>query len=199
MGGKKIKVWTEADKQWLRDRYFVDTETGRVWYNLEGRTGSEVIPCKVGPSRKQYLAVAALISGVGGGGPKWTKVRLHMLVWFFETGAQSMKMIDHKDGDPVDQYVNRFSNLREATDKQNCANKFAKGYRSYVRADGRTWYYPVITWKDRSTGKTKSRRGPLQETPELARQIYLKWKKQRFGEFTHTGDITVSAGSLTLA
>lgn len=165
MGGKKIRFWTPADEQWLRDRFRVDIKTARV-YRCEDN--SEVIPCRVGPGRKQYLAVSAQIGG------RWTKVRLHCLVWFFATGKQSMKMIDHITGDPSEQFVNRFSNLREATDKQNCANKFAKGYRTYTRADGTVSYYAVITWKDRQTGKTKAKRSPLFDTPEQARAVYLK-------------------------
>lgn len=184
VGGKKIRWWSESDIEWLKQTYRVNIRTAQVYRVSDN---SEVIPCRVGPGRKQYLAVSARIGG------KWTKVRLHCLVWFFATGKQSPKMIDHIKGDPVEQYVNRFENLREATDKQNCANKFAKGYRTYTRRDGSQSFYAVITWTDKVTKKVKTKRSPLFDTPDAARAVYLKWKKQRFGEFVYSGDVEVSA------
>jgi len=183
MGGKAIRKWTDEDKAWLRSRFVVNTWNGVV-YIKEGYVRAPVF--KVGPKRKQYLAVSAKIGG------KWTKLRLHMLVWFFATGEQSLRMIDHIEGDPTVEFTNRFANLRKATDKQNCANKAAKGYRSYTRADGSQWFYACITWKDRQSGKTKTKRSKLVETAEEARSIYLGWKKQRFGQFCFEGDVQVS-------
>lgn len=188
MGGKAIRKWTDEDKAWLRSRFVVNTWNGIV-YIKEGYVRAPVF--KVGPKRKQYLAVSAKIGG------KWTKLRLHMLVWFFATGEQSLRMIDHIEGDPTIEFTNRFANLRKATDKQNCANKAAKGYRSYTRADGSQWFYACITWKDRQSGKIKTKRSKLVETTEEARSIYLGWKKQRFGQFCFEGDIRVSSGSMT--
>lgn len=187
MGGKAIRKWTDEDKAWLKKRFVVNIWNGMVY-------DSNLIPSpifRVGPARKQYLAVSAKIGG------KWTKVRLHMLVWFFAYDEQSLKMIDHVEGCPTVPYNNRIDNLRKATDKQNCANKAAKGYRSYTRADGSQWFYACITWKDRQSGKTKTKRSKLVETAEEARSIYLGWKKQRFGQFAFDGDVRVSLGSIT--
>lgn len=197
MGGKAIRKWTDEDKAWLRSRFVVFPDTGEVFlhtgeYVLGYAVLGKPAPLfRVGPARKQYLAVSAKIGG------KWTKVRLHMLVWFFAYDEQSLKMIDHVEGCPTVPYNNRIDNLRQATDKQNCANKAAKGYRSYTRADGSQWFYACITWKDRQSGKTKTKRSKLVETPEEARSIYLKWKKQRFGQFAFDGDVQVSAGGST--
>lgn len=193
MGGKAIRKWTEEDKAWLRSRFYVDIEQGIVYLKPDDEFEyARIAPLfRVGPARKQYLAVSAKIGG------KWTKVRLHMLVWFFAYDEQSLKMIDHVEGCPTVPYNNRIDNLRQATDKQNCANKAAKGYRSYTRADGSQWFYACITWKDRQSGKTKTKRSKLVETAEEARSIYLKWKKQRFGQFAFDGDVRVSSGSIT--
>lgn len=190
MGGKAIRKWTDEDKAWLRSRFVVNINNGVV-YIKDGHIDNRAPVFKVGPKRKQYLAVSAKIGG------KWTKLRLHMLVWFFATGEQSLKMIDHIEGDPTIEFTNRFANLRKATDKQNCANKFANGYRTYTKADGSQWFYACITWKDRQSGKTKTKRSKLVETAEEARSIYLGWKKQRFGQFCFEGDIRVSSGSMT--
>lgn len=186
MGGKAIKKWTDEDKAWLRSRFVVYPDKAVV-VSLDTLKPAPLF--RVGPERKQYLAVSAKIGG------KWTKVRLHMLVWFFATGEQSLKMIDHIEGCPTVQYNNRFDNLREATDKQNCANKYARGYVTYTRADGTEAYYAQITWKDKATGKRKYKRSPLQDTPEKALMIYRAWKKQRFGQFAFDGDVRVSSGS----
>lgn len=183
MGGKAIRKWTDEDKAWLRSRFVVYPDKAIV-VSLDTLKPAPLF--RVGPARKQYLAVSAKIGG------KWTKVRLHMLVWFFATGEQSLKMIDHIEGDPTIPYNNRFDNLRKATDKQNCANKFANGYRTYTKADGSQWFYACITWKDRQSGKTKTKRSKLVETTEEARSIYLGWKKQRFGQFAFEGDVQVS-------
>jgi hypothetical protein len=63
--------------------------------------------------------------------------RGHRLAWAIVTGTWPSE-IDHANGDTAD---NRWSNLREATRSQNCANrrgwgKYLKGVR---RQDGR-WY-----------------------------------------------------------
>lgn len=184
MGGKAIRKWTDEDKAWLRSRFVVNIWNGMVYdHDLK-----EIPLFRVGPARKQYLAVSAKIGG------KWTKVRLHMLVWFFAYDEQSLKMIDHVQGCPTIAYNNRIDNLRQATDKQNCANKSAKGYRVYTKKDGSQWFYACISWKDKATGKTKVKRSKLVETADQARSIYLSWKKQRFGQFCFEGDVQVSAG-----
>lgn len=191
MGGKAIKKWTGQDKAWLRSRFYVDIEQAIVYLKPDGDFEyARIAPIhKVGPERKQYLAVSAKIGG------KWTKVRLHMLVWFFATGEQSLKMIDHVEGCPTVQYNNRFDNLREATDKQNCANKASRGFSMYLCADGVVRYFARISWTDRSTGKVKTKRSKLVDTAEEAVLIYRSWKKQRFGKFAFDGDVSVSSGS----
>ncbi|QFP93907.1 hypothetical protein [Pectobacterium phage Wc4-1] len=190
MGGKKIKLWSDDDKALLRGRFRVDISTGEVWLR---ETGDPAPMHLINPLRKQYLAVSAKIAG------KWTKVRLHHLIWFFATGEQSVKMIDHIriDEDITTPYGNRFENLRQCTDKQNCANKSARGFRAYTKADGTVWYYAVISWKDKSTGKVKQKRSSLVSTPEEAQAIYHSWKKQRFGKFVFTGDVVLKCGFQT--
>ena len=187
MGGKAIKPWTEDDKTWLRSRFVVCTDTAQVFLK---DTGKEIIPCRVGPSRKQYLAVAAKISG------KWTKVRLHILVWFFATGKQSMKMIDHKEGNPVDQITNRYSNLREATDKQNRANIARKGYHTKKDSEGNiVGYFARMSYKCSSTGRLRSKQSPVFDKPKLAQEVYFSWQRQHHKEFAYQVSIDVSCGS----
>jgi hypothetical protein len=53
--------------------------------------------------------------------------RAHRLAWFYMTGKWPKVLIDHKNGDPLD---NRFDNLREATHAENCQNLKSANKRS---------------------------------------------------------------------
>lgn len=48
------------------------------------------------------------------------KVMAHRLAWFWMTGEWPADRLDHRDGDKAN---NRFSNLRQASDRQNKANE----------------------------------------------------------------------------
>lgn len=187
MGGKKIKEWSDTDKAWLRSRYSVDVTNGMVRFVDTGKT----VPLfRINPTRKQYLAVSAKIAD------KWTKVRLHHLVWFFATGEQSLKMVDHKDGEQDTPWGNRFENLRQCTDKQNRANVARRGYRvKKDKAGNIIGYYASMTWKDSVTGKTRFKRSKIVETPELAEAIYWNWQRKHHKGFAFCGDVVVSCTS----
>lgn len=51
------------------------------------------------------------------------KYPAHHIVWMFETGSFPNYFIDHIDRNKSN---NRFSNLREVTNKQNCENRLAQ-------------------------------------------------------------------------
>lgn len=57
-----------------------------------------------------YLKVSYKSKNIGG----------HRLAWLLHTGKWPVNLIDHINGDRLD---NRFSNLREATNKQNIENQ----------------------------------------------------------------------------
>ncbi len=186
MGGKAITPWSEVDKEWLRSRYRVDCATGEVFLQCSGEKAPLHL---INPSRKQYLAVSAKIGG------KWTKVRLHHLVWFFATGEQSLKMIDHKEPEQDTVWGNRYENLRQCTDKQNRANIARKGYKTAYAADGSLkGYYAEMTWKCSSTGKIKRRKSRIVDDPEVAAAIYWNWQRLHHKEFAYRGDVVVSSG-----
>lgn len=80
---------------------------------------------------------------------KGKKYLAHRLIWFIETGNWSKYQIDHINGDKLD---NRFSNLREVTNRQNSQNfkihrnghlvgtsfnKKRKIWESYINIDGK--------------------------------------------------------------
>lgn len=65
--------------------------------------------------------------------------RAHRLAWFFMTGSFPENDLDHINGDRSD---NRFSNLREATRKENTRNtKYRGGASGYkgVFPSGKNW------------------------------------------------------------
>lgn len=187
MGGKAIKVWTETDKAWLRSRYSVDETNGMVRLLSTGETAPLF---KINPKRKQYLAVTAYIGG------KWTKVRLHHLVWFFATGEQSLKMIDHIEAEQDTPWGNRFENLRQCTDKQNRANIARRGYRVKMDGDEVVGYYAQMTWKDSKTGKIRSRRSRLFDNHVDAEIVYWKWQRSHHKGFAYQSDVNVSSGTI---
>jgi hypothetical protein len=66
------------------------------------------------------------------------QVFVHRLVWLFETGAWPAGMLDHIDGNPLN---NRFSNLRLSDHRLNGQNQ--KAYRPnsrYTKLLGTSWH-----------------------------------------------------------
>lgn len=186
MGGKAITPWSESDKEWLRSRYRVCTDTGQVFLQCSGEPAPLHL---INPQRKQYLAVSAKIGG------KWTKIRLHHLVWFFKTGEQSLKMIDHKEPTQDTVYGNRWDNLRQCTDKQNRANIHRRGYHVKKDAQGNVvGYFAKMYWKDSVTGKTRSKQSPVFDDPETAKAVYFNWQRQHHKEFAYSGQVDVQCG-----
>jgi len=66
------------------------------------------------------------------------QVFVHKLVWLFETGVWPTEMIDHINGDPLD---NRFKNLRLSNHKLNGQNQNAYRPRNkHTQLLGTSWH-----------------------------------------------------------
>lgn len=65
------------------------------------------------------------------------QVFVHKLVWFFETGVWPLQMIDHIDGNPLN---NRFENLRLSDHKRNGQNQRAARNNLYTGLLGTSWH-----------------------------------------------------------
>ena len=93
---------------------------------------------------------------------------VHCLVWFYKTGAWATSEVDHKD---LNKSNNRFNNLREATPKQNCANR-------KKRSDSKNLYKGVSKKcnKWRSSIMINGKRVQLGyfNTPEEAHTAYVE-------------------------
>lgn len=96
----------------------------------------------------------------------------HRLAWFYQTGRWPKKNIDHINGAPSD---NRFSNLREASQQQNCWNRKAR-----QSSTGLTGVQPKRDrWQARLRGKSLG----CFDTPDDAHAAYRAASIAAFGEF----------------
>jgi hypothetical protein len=66
--------------------------------------------------------------------------KAHRLAWLYVTGNMPTKLIDHINGDKSD---NRWKNLREVTNQENCRNQ-------KIRITNKTGYKGVMHTKDKS-------------------------------------------------
>lgn len=105
--------------------------------------------------------------------------REHQLAWFYMNGRWGRPLIDHRDGDGTN---NRWTNLRQATRSQNCANcrrprDNTSGYKGvhHYRRSGK-WTAQICSNRKRFHLGTF-------ETREEAREAYLKAARKLFGEF----------------
>jgi hypothetical protein len=103
----------------------------------------------------------------------------HRLIWLYMTGDWPPDEIDHRDGDGLN---NRWLNLRQATDVQNCQNR-------RVRVDNALGVKGV--YLDRESGRYRAqiqvagRKVHLGrfDTPDQAGRAYARAARKHFGEF----------------
>jgi hypothetical protein len=104
----------------------------------------------------------------------------HQLAWLYMRGRWCSLLVDHRDGDPLN---NRWSNLRRATRSQNGANRCvprnnASGLKgvslhrgkwcAIIRKQGRKHFLGYFS------------------TPQAAHSAYVKAARRLFGEFART-------------
>jgi hypothetical protein len=106
----------------------------------------------------------------------------HRLAFFYMTGAWPADQLDHINGKKGD---NRWENLREATNRQNCRNR--RG-----RSDNTSGYAGVTKVGGRFRARVQVGSGErldlgLFDTPEAAAAAYEAVAKEHFGEFYKKG------------
>ena len=99
--------------------------------------------------------------------------RAHRLIWFMVHGKFPVNMLDHINGNKLD---NRISNLREATHQENMQNK------TKARLDNKSGFLGVSLNKGRFRANIKLN-GKLKylglfDTPKEAHEAYLKAKRE---------------------
>lgn len=143
----------------LRSLFVYDDLTGI----LSGLDGKEV-----GYTDKRYYRVVN-IDG--------RKFYVHTIIWVIKTGSYPKATVDHEDLDGLN---NRWSNLREASQAQQQANRRLfknnkSGHRGVYKS-GKKWIAQVRFDKKTHTLGTF-------ETTELAAAAVQKAREERWGQF----------------
>jgi hypothetical protein len=117
------RVWSEEEKQWLKDNLRYDEETGNLfWKHPRQRV---CIDKPAGYNRPDgYVQVGTTLSN------KDRKVVLylaHKVIWFLQYGEQP-EFLDHIDNNPAN---NKIENLRVATSQGNMLNRKPWGNITY--------------------------------------------------------------------
>ena len=108
--------------------------------------------------------------------------RAHQLAWFYMKGEWGRPLIDHRDGNPLN---NRWRNLRLSTRSENCANRRrlvsnTSGFKgvSFDRRRG--------NWIARIRKESRDYFLGRFETPEEAHEAYRRAARLLFGDFART-------------
>ena len=105
------------------------------------------------------------------------KHQAHHLAWLFMTGSWSANLLDHEDGNGLN---NRWANIREATRSQNNTN-------CGTRPQSATGFKGVRPHRDKFVAQisinNKTRYLGIFETPEEAHTAYTKAANDAHGEF----------------
>jgi hypothetical protein len=99
----------------------------------------------------------------------------HRLVWMYVHGSFPVDMLDHIDGDKLN---NRINNLREATCQQNMQNQTKPRSGNTSGFLGVHWYKRDKKFKAQIKISGKSKYLGCFETAEEAHQAYLTAKRQ---------------------
>ncbi len=103
----------------------------------------------------------------------------HRLAWFYMTGRWPKEQIDHRDSNSDN---NSWTNLREATNRQNSWNR-QKSLRAQSIFKGVHWHKRDRRWEARITINGKTRYLGTFKTAKKAREAYITVAKKHFGEF----------------
>jgi hypothetical protein len=181
-----MAVRTLPPVEYLRECFRYNAETGDICHRLDRPLTHFASPLEqqrwVNRRRNRVLATTEsrgyLLVSVGA-----LVLRAHRVAWAMHFGTEPPKMLDHINGNGMD---NRISNLRAATPAQNQSNRC-------VRRDSSIGLKGVVL--HRSTGKYRARLWidgkfrslGLHDTPEAAHAAYLAEAKREHGEYARSG------------
>jgi hypothetical protein len=160
----------------LRKLLRYEPETGKLFWLARGKH-----PCASWDSRFEGKEAFTCVGNHGyrHGAVLGKSITAHRVVWAIYYGEWPPFVIDHKDGDRLN---NKIANLRSATRSQNNANSKPRegGYSKYK---GVTWH------KLRNKWMAQIRNGPRKihlgyfECEKQAYEAYCSAAAQEFGEF----------------
>lgn len=154
----------------LREVLNYDPETGVFTWKIS-KSGGHIKSGRLAGSANSKGYIQIKFEGVS--------YKAHRLAWLYMTGRWPAEEIDHED---LDKGNNRWSNLREATQSQQVANRpVLKSSRSGLKGirlckhSGKWWARIRVQNKRVSLG--------CFDTPEAAHAAYCRAAVKHFGEF----------------
>lgn len=158
---------------YLKTRISVDVKAGKVFWIDATKHHRNLIGMEAGCSRKSHHGKSYWHIKIDGVAYK----RAH-IVFYFSNGAPCQEMVDHINGDSLD---DRAANLREATATQNAWNHKKRARKTHlpmgVRSMASGKYQARI-----ACNKKMLHLGTF-DTPEQASAVYQQKRKELFNEF----------------
>ncbi|MCW7467541.1 HNH endonuclease [Leptospira levettii] len=149
---------TLLTKNLIEKYLFINAETGEVkWKKNPKNQSSDGLAGSIGCDGYRELKLEG------------KRYKIHRLIWLYCMGSFPQKRLDHINGNRSD---NRISNLREVTQGENCRNREIR--KGYYLDNGRYKAQICLNGKQKHLGRY--------DTPEEARQAYLKAKVKVHGE-----------------
>ena len=126
----KRRVWSEEEKEWIRENLKYDPETGHLWWT-KPRQGVAMSKPAGYVHHSNYVVIGTNLS-IG----RFCSYLAHRLAWFLHYGEE-VDQLDHIDNDPAN---NKIENLRPATPLANSLNRrpwSASGYKGVYKSGNR--------------------------------------------------------------
>lgn len=99
----------------------------------------------------------------------------HRLAWFYSHGEWPRQVIDHIDGNPLN---NQLANLRDVSPTTNAQNVHIAGANSKSGLLGALWHSQNKNWRARIMVAGKSYSLGCFKTPEAAHEAYKQAKRR---------------------
>ena len=140
----KKRVWSDGEKEWMKENLRYDPETGLLWWTKPGPKRSLKKPA--GGKQNGYTVIGSTQSTNSG---KFVSYLAHHIIWFLYYD-EVVDYLDHIDHNPSN---NRIENLRVATHQANLLNRkpWSKSGFKGVTIRGSKWV-AVIGNKDNDSG-----------------------------------------------
>jgi len=132
----------------------------------------KVNPCK---NKKAGIEAGSIATGYRTIKVLKKRYQAHRLAWLYVYGEMPLKLIDHINGNPLD---NRIVNLREATNYENSQNIYKPQTNNTSGFLGITYMPKKKKWRAKITVEGKRLSLGYYKTPEDAHKAYIEAKRK---------------------